>query len=57
LAVGGWRLAVGGWRDAGNSRFYGGIHYQPSINTGLKEGKIIGDNIVSALSNFSEWDK
>ena len=43
--------------DAGNSRFYGGIHYQPSINTGLKEGKTIGDNIVSALSRFSDWDK
>ena len=27
--------------DAGNSRFYGGIHYQPSINIGLKLGKLL----------------
>src|ERR1700676_3931450 len=43
--------------DAGNSRFYGGIHYQPSINTGLKEGTTVGDNIVNSLSRFSEWEK
>jgi PAP2 superfamily len=43
--------------DAGNSRFYGGIHYQPSINTGLVEGTTVGDNIVHNLSQFSGWDK
>lgn len=43
--------------DAGNSRFYGGIHYQPSINTGLKEGTIVGDNVVNSLSKFSDRDK
>jgi len=43
--------------DAGNSRFYGGIHYQPSINTGLKEGTTVGDNIVNSLSRFSESEK
>lgn len=43
--------------DAGNSRFYGGIHYQPSINTGLIEGKTVGSNIVNDLSQFSNWDK
>jgi hypothetical protein len=43
--------------DAGNSRFYGGIHYQPSINIGLKEGTTVGDNIVNNLSQFSDWDK
>ncbi len=43
--------------DAGNSRFYGGIHYQPSINTGLKEGTTVGDNIVNNLSRFTEGDK
>ena len=40
--------------DAGNSRFYGGIHYQPSINTGLKEGTTVGDNIVNSLFQFSK---
>jgi hypothetical protein len=43
--------------DAGNSRFYGGIHYQPSINTGLKEGKTVGDNIVNVLSRFDHGEK
>ncbi|MDP9041098.1 MAG: vanadium-dependent haloperoxidase, partial [Bacteroidota bacterium] len=40
--------------DAGNSRFYGGIHYQPSINTGLKVGTTVGDNVVNSLSLFSK---
>jgi hypothetical protein len=40
--------------DAGNSRFYGGIHYQPSINTGLKVGTTVGDNVVNSLSRFSK---
>jgi len=43
--------------DAGNSRFYGGIHYQPSIDTGLKEGRTVGDNVVNMLSSFSIWEK
>ena len=43
--------------DAGNSRFYGGIHYQPSINTGLKEGTTVGDNVVNSLTRFTGWDK
>ncbi len=43
--------------DAGNSRLYGGIHYQPSINTGLQEGTTIGDNIVNILSRFEETKK
>jgi PAP2 superfamily len=43
--------------DAGNSRFYGGIHYQPSINTGLVVGTTVGDNIVNNLSRFTDWDK
>ena len=32
-------------RQAGISRLYGGIHYQPSINTGLVIGKAIGTRI------------
>ncbi len=43
--------------DAGNSRFYGGIHYQPSINTGLKQGTTVGDNIINSLPQFSDWKK
>ena len=43
--------------DAGNSRFYGGIHYQPSINLGLRLGKIVGDNVVNKLSSNTDWKK
>jgi hypothetical protein len=43
--------------DAGNSRFYGGIHYQPSINTGFIEGTTVGNNVVNSLSRFSGGDK
>lgn len=43
--------------DAGNSRFYGGIHYQGSIDAGLKEGRVVGDNVVKALAGFSKDDK
>ncbi len=43
--------------DAGNSRLYGGIHYQPSINTGLQEGTTVGDNVVKALSQFTQFEK
>jgi hypothetical protein len=35
--------------DAGNSRFYGGIHYQPSIDAGLKQGRIVSGNILRAV--------
>jgi hypothetical protein len=42
--------------DAGNSRFYGGIHYQPSINTGFKVGTTVGDNVVKSLFRFSKGD-
>jgi hypothetical protein len=43
--------------DAGNSRFYGGIHYQPSIDTGLKQGGTVGRNIISKLSRPAEFEK
>lgn len=36
--------------DAGNSRFYGGIHYQPSINTGLVQGRTVAVNILEKLT-------
>lgn len=35
--------------DAGNSRFYGGIHYQPSIDAGLKQGQVVAGNILKSL--------
>jgi hypothetical protein len=43
--------------DAGNSRFYGGIHYQPSINTGLIQGRTVGANIIKSLLPFSGLKK
>ena len=39
--------------DAGNSRFYGGIHYQPSIDAGLKQGKTVGMNVLRSLGLLS----
>lgn len=35
--------------EAAISRFYGGIHYMPSINNGLDEGKKIGWHMTSKL--------
>ncbi len=39
--------------DAGNSRFVGGIHYQPTINSGLIQGRIVAGNILKSLSHSS----
>ena len=39
--------------DAGNSRFYGGIHYLPSINIGLTQGRTVGENVVRSLGFYS----
>ena len=36
--------------DAGNSRFYGGIHYQPSIDAGLIQGRKVGLNVLGKLT-------
>ncbi len=35
--------------DAGNSRFYGGIHYQPTIDAGITQGRVVSANIVKSL--------
>lgn len=35
--------------DAGNSRLYAGIHYQPSIDTGLAQGRKVAANIFKIL--------
>jgi hypothetical protein len=36
-------------REAGVSRFYGGIHYMPSIEAGFKQGGMIADNVHKGL--------
>jgi hypothetical protein len=35
--------------DAANSRFYAGIHYQPSIDTGVIQGRKVTANILAKL--------
>lgn len=40
--------------DAGNSRLYAGIHYQPSINTGLVQGRTVAHNITASLILIKE---
>ncbi|HLX90808.1 MAG TPA: vanadium-dependent haloperoxidase [Puia sp.] len=39
--------------DAGNSRLYAGIHYQPSIDTGLIQGRKVAANIFRELTSGS----
>jgi hypothetical protein len=36
--------------DAGNSRLFAGIHYQPSIDTGLLQGRKIAQKIINSLT-------
>ena len=38
--------------DAGYSRLYAGIHYRPSIVSGLKQGKKIEQNVVNKLKLY-----
>ncbi|MGZ8551039.1 MAG: phosphatidic acid phosphatase, partial [Chitinophagaceae bacterium] len=35
--------------EAGNSRLYAGIHYQPSIDIGLEQGRKVAENIFKKL--------
>jgi len=37
--------------EAGNSKFYGGIHYKLSVDVGLKQGKAVAKNIEEILFN------
>lgn len=37
-------------QEAGNSRLYAGIHYQPSIDVGLWQGKKVAENIFGKRS-------
>jgi hypothetical protein len=36
-------------KEAAISRFYGGIHYMPSINNGITEGEMIGSFVINKL--------
>jgi len=40
--------------DAGNSRLYAGIHYQPSIDAGLVQGKTVAQNVIKQLKFLKE---
>ena len=40
--------------DAGNSRLYAGIHYQPSVDIGLVQGRQVAQNIISKLKFLKE---
>ena len=44
-------------QDAVDSRFYGGIHYKPSLKISLGLGKIVGDNVINSLSSGIDWKK
>jgi len=39
--------------DAGNSRVYAGIHYQPSIDSGLVQGNKVGGNVWKLVYGHS----
>jgi hypothetical protein len=40
--------------DAANSRLYAGIHYQPSIDAGLLQGRKVAQNIITRLKFLKE---
>ena len=39
-------------QEAGRSRFYAGIHYQPSIDAGLIQGRKVTANILRVLNMY-----
>ncbi|MEP6950070.1 MAG: vanadium-dependent haloperoxidase, partial [Ginsengibacter sp.] len=41
--------------DAGNSRVLAGIHYQPSVDVGLMQGRKVTENILRRLRFFSGY--
>jgi len=43
--------------DAANSRLYAGIHYQPSIDTGMMQGRKVATNILRSLGFHADDDK
>lgn len=36
-------------KEAGVSRLYGGIHYQPSIDAGFELGRVVADNVLKGV--------
>ncbi|HEY0677253.1 MAG TPA: vanadium-dependent haloperoxidase [Chitinophagaceae bacterium] len=40
--------------DASYSRFYAGIHYLPSIEAGIKQGRKITENIFSEIKDYDQ---
>ena len=42
-----WAIA----KEAADSKVYGGIHYQLSVEIGLQQGKDVTQNIVAVLLN------
>jgi hypothetical protein len=40
--------------DGGNSRLFAGIHYQLSIDTGLKQGRTVAQNIIKSVKFIKE---
>ena len=40
-------------QDAGNSRVFAGIHYQPSVDTGFIQGEKVAANILGRLGSHS----
>lgn len=40
--------------EAGASRLYAGIHYQPSIDVGLKQGRTVAQNVKTKLKFLKE---
>jgi hypothetical protein len=43
--------------DAGQSRFYGGIHYQFTVDAGLHQGRVVAGNIIRTLGQNSDGRK
>ncbi|MDB5279567.1 MAG: phosphatase family protein [Ferruginibacter sp.] len=43
--------------DAGNSRVFAGIHYQPSVDTGLVQGRKVAATILSSLGFQAKVEK
>lgn len=41
-------------REASESRFYAGIHYRPSIEAGILQGKKVAGNILSATAHSNQ---
>lgn len=40
--------------EAAISRLYGGIHYRPAIDYGVKQGKLVGKHVIQRLSTKEE---